>query len=177
MSDTAVDGTTAWTDWPVWDLRVLEPADPRVVGLAVAAGIAFDVGARSGVVSVGGSIAVLVACAALLIIVAQLLFQPSMGMKTYNRLPPRVGHAVELTALPVAAADPGEDAAAPRLDPGCAADEQRLAVAVGRGVLLRYRYDECGDEVVEVLVHRTDGDAAALRRARPLAAASPSRPS
>ena len=66
MSDATV-GQDSWTDWPVWDLRVLEPADGRVVGLAVAAGVAFDTGVRSGIASVGGTLAVLVGGGALLV--------------------------------------------------------------------------------------------------------------
>ena len=65
MSDATVR-RDSWTHWPVWDLRVLEPADGRVLGLAVAAGIAFDLGLRSGVTSIGGTLAVLVAGATLL---------------------------------------------------------------------------------------------------------------
>lgn len=66
MNDATV-ARDSWTGWPVWDLRVLEPADGRVVGLAVAAGVAFDAGLRSGIASVGGTIAVLVGGGALLV--------------------------------------------------------------------------------------------------------------
>lgn len=51
--------------WPDWDLRVVRPADARAVVLSVAAGAAFDTAIRSGVVSLGGALAVLVAAAAL----------------------------------------------------------------------------------------------------------------
>lgn len=58
--------SNATIDWPVWDLRVVERADRRVLALALLTGVAFDVGVRSGVVTVGGALAVLVAVGALL---------------------------------------------------------------------------------------------------------------
>jgi hypothetical protein len=51
---------------PSWDLRVVDEADTRAVLVALAGGVALDVGVRSGVASVGGSLMVLVSTAALL---------------------------------------------------------------------------------------------------------------
>lgn len=50
-----------WRDWPTWELRVLEVADGRALLVAATAGIAFDAGVRSGVVTLGGTLSVLVA--------------------------------------------------------------------------------------------------------------------
>jgi hypothetical protein len=52
--------------WPVWDLRVIERADRRVLVLALVAGVAFDIGVRTELASLGGALAAAVAAAALL---------------------------------------------------------------------------------------------------------------
>jgi hypothetical protein len=61
MTGTAAD---RWDSIPSLDLRVIQPADMRVVAAALAGGIALDAGARSGVTSLGWALAVLVGAGA-----------------------------------------------------------------------------------------------------------------
>ncbi len=51
--------------WPDWRVALAEPADRRAAIIALAGGVAFDVGVRSGVASVGGCLAALVAAVGL----------------------------------------------------------------------------------------------------------------
>ena len=56
-----------WTDWHEWDLRVLEVADGRVLALSAIAGVVFDAGVRSGVVTLGGTLSIVIAGVVLLV--------------------------------------------------------------------------------------------------------------
>jgi hypothetical protein len=50
-----------WSSWYEWDLRVVDVADGRVLVLSALAGIILVAGGRSGVVTLGGTLAVVIA--------------------------------------------------------------------------------------------------------------------
>ena len=66
MSDARLQ-RDGWPAWATWDFRVLEPADGRVLAIVVLAGVAFDAGVRSGVVSIGGALTIAIGGVLLLV--------------------------------------------------------------------------------------------------------------